>query len=86
MLTVFFGNDDGCRDSLNDGITRATDVMIFGKRASVCGYGKDCASALCGQVETVMSEIDTFASSTCNFNITREDDEEQCVRWMHGTL
>ena len=34
--------------SPNDGVTRATDSRFVGKRASVCGYGKDCASALNG--------------------------------------
>merc|ERR1712064_7806 len=46
-----FDNVYGCRHSLNDGIMRATDVMIGGKRALVCGYGdvgKGCAFALRG--------------------------------------
>ena len=34
--------------SPNDGITRATDTRLVAKRASVCGYGEDCASALNG--------------------------------------
>ena len=44
-----FDNVYGCRHSLPDGIMRATDVMIGGKRALVCGYGdvgKGCAFAL----------------------------------------
>jgi len=44
-----FDNIYGCRHSLPDGIMRATDVMIAGKKAVVCGYGdvgKGCASAL----------------------------------------
>merc|ERR1712151_152981 len=44
-----FDNVYGCRHSLPDGIMRATDVMIGGKRAVVCGYGdvgKGCAQAL----------------------------------------
>jgi adenosylhomocysteinase len=44
-----FDNLYGCRESLVDGIKRATDVMIAGKTAIVCGYGdvgKGCASAL----------------------------------------
>jgi adenosylhomocysteinase len=44
-----FDNLYGCRHSLPDGIMRATDVMIAGKRAVVCGFGdvgKGCASAL----------------------------------------
>merc|ERR1711998_206320 len=46
-----FDNVYGCRHSLPDGIMRATDVMIGGKRALVCGYGdvgKGCAFALRG--------------------------------------
>ena len=42
-----FDNNYGCRHSLIDGINRATDVMIGGKVAVVCGYGdvgKGCAS------------------------------------------
>src|SRR5882757_4754512 len=47
-----FDNLYGCRHSLIDGINRATDVMIGGKVAVVCGYGdvgKGCASSLRGQ-------------------------------------
>jgi adenosylhomocysteinase len=47
-----FDNKYGCRHSLVDGINRATDVMIGGKVAVVCGYGdvgKGCAQALRGQ-------------------------------------
>merc|ERR1712050_95846 len=46
-----FDNVYGCRHSLPDGIMRATDVMIGGKRALVCGYGdvgKGCAFAMRG--------------------------------------
>ena len=44
-----FDNIYGCRHSLVDGINRATDVMIGGKAAVVCGYGdvgKGCAESL----------------------------------------
>ena len=47
-----FDNLYGCRHSLVDGIKRATDVMLGGKVAVVCGYGdvgKGCAQALRGQ-------------------------------------
>jgi adenosylhomocysteinase len=47
-----FDNVYGCRHSLIDGINRATDVMIGGKVAVVCGYGdvgKGCAESLKGQ-------------------------------------
>ncbi len=57
-----FDNLYGCRESLLDGIKRATDVMIAGKVAVVCGYGdvgKGCAHSLRGQGARVMiTEID----------------------------
>merc|ERR1712032_1422725 len=61
-----FDNVYGCRHSLPDGIMRATDVMIGGKRALVCGYGdvgKGCASALraCG-ARVMISEIDPICA------------------------
>merc|ERR1711868_233463 len=52
-----FDNVYGCRHSLTDGIMRATDVMIGGKRALVCGYGdvgKGCAFALRGSGARVL--------------------------------
>jgi adenosylhomocysteinase len=95
-----FDNVYGCRHSLPDGIMRATDVMIGGKRALVCGYGdvgKGCAFALRGagarvmiteidpicalqacmegfqvvKMESVVSEIDIFVTTTGNFQIIR---------------
>lgn len=57
-----FDNLYGCRESLIDGIKRATDVMIAGKIAVVCGYGdvgKGCVQALRGMGATVyVTEID----------------------------
>ncbi|MFT5500145.1 MAG: adenosylhomocysteinase [Woeseiaceae bacterium] len=57
-----FDNLYGCRESLVDGIKRATDVMIAGKVAIVCGYGdvgKGCAQSLRGLGATVLiTEID----------------------------
>lgn len=57
-----FDNLYGCRESLLDGIKRATDVMIAGKIAVVCGYGdvgKGCAHSLRGQGARVkITEID----------------------------
>jgi adenosylhomocysteinase len=57
-----FDNLYGCRHSLVDGIVRATDVMIAGKTAVVCGYGdvgKGCAQSLAGQgARVVVTEID----------------------------
>ncbi len=61
-----FDNLYGCRESLVDGIKRATDVMISGKVAVVCGYGdvgKGCAQALRGQgAQVVVTEIDPICA------------------------
>lgn len=57
-----FDNLYGCRESLADGIKRATDIMIAGKAAVVCGYGdvgKGCAAALKGLgARVIVTEID----------------------------
>ncbi|MBV8217037.1 MAG: adenosylhomocysteinase [Solirubrobacterales bacterium] len=59
-------NKYGCRHSLIDGINRATDVMIGGKLAVVCGYGdvgKGCAESLRGQRgRVVVTEIDPICA------------------------
>jgi adenosylhomocysteinase len=61
-----FDNLYGCRESLVDGIKRATDVMIAGKVAVVCGYGdvgKGCAQSLGGLGATVLvTEIDPICA------------------------
>ncbi len=61
-----FDNVYGCRESLVDGIKRATDVMIAGKTALVCGYGdvgKGCVQALKGLGATILvSEIDPICA------------------------
>jgi adenosylhomocysteinase len=61
-----FDNLYGCRESLLDGIKRATDVMIAGKIAVVAGYGdvgKGCAQALAGMGATVLvTEIDPICA------------------------
>ena len=61
-----FDNLYGCRESLIDGIKRATDVMIAGKNAVVIGYGdvgKGCAQALRGMGATVyVTEIDPICA------------------------
>merc|ERR1712036_204245 len=97
-----FDNVYGCRHPLPDGIMRATDVMIGGKRVLVCGYGDAgkgsafamrgsgarvliaeidpiCALQACMEgfqvvtLESVVSEMDIFVSSTGNFNIITVD-------------
>ncbi len=61
-----FDNLYGCRESLVDGIKRATDVMIAGKVAVVCGYGdvgKGCVQALKGLGATIwVTEIDPICA------------------------
>ena len=61
-----FDNKYGCRHSLIDGINRATDVLIGGKVALVCGYGdvgKGCAESLRGQgARVVVTEIDPICA------------------------
>ena len=61
-----FDNLYGCRESLMDGIKRATDVMIAGKKCVVCGYGdvgKGCAQAFRGLGATVfVTEIDPICA------------------------
>jgi adenosylhomocysteinase len=61
-----FDNIYGCRHSVIDGLNRATDVMIAGKLALVCGFGevgKGCAQALRGQgARVVVTEIDPICA------------------------
>ncbi len=61
-----FDNLYGCRESLLDGIKRATDVMIAGKRAIILGFGdvgKGCAQALRGQGAIVyIAEVDPICA------------------------
>jgi adenosylhomocysteinase len=61
-----FDNKYGCRHSLVDGINRATDVLIGGKVAVVCGYGdvgKGCAESLRGQgARVIVTEVDPICA------------------------
>ncbi|WP_404384167.1 adenosylhomocysteinase [Knoellia locipacati] len=61
-----FDNKYGCRHSVIDGLNRATDVLIAGKVAVVCGYGdvgKGCAEALRGQgARVIVTEIDPICA------------------------
>ncbi len=61
-----FDNLYGCRESLIDGIKRATDVMIAGKLAVVCGYGdvgKGCAQSLRSQgAQVIVTEVDPICA------------------------
>ncbi|MBY0527296.1 MAG: adenosylhomocysteinase [Gemmataceae bacterium] len=76
-----FDNIYGCRESLIDGIKRATDVMISGKKVVVCGYGdvgKGCAQAFQGSGAVVyVTEIDPIcALQACmeGFQVVTMDD------------
>jgi adenosylhomocysteinase len=76
-----FDNLYGCRHSVIDGLNRATDVMISGKMAVVCGYGdvgKGCAQALKSQgARVVITEIDPIcALQACmeGFTVRRIED------------
>jgi len=76
-----FDNLYGCRHSLIDGINRATDVMIAGKIAVVCGYGdvgKGCAQSLRGQgARVVITEIDPICALQAameGYQVTTVDD------------
>ncbi len=61
-----FDNKYGCRHSLIDGINRATDTLIGGKVAVICGYGdvgKGCAESLRGQgARVIITEIDPICA------------------------
>jgi len=76
-----FDNLYGCRHSIVDGLNRATDVMLAGKVAVVCGYGdvgKGCAQALKGQgARVVVTEIDpinALQAAMEGFQVTTLDD------------
>src|ERR671914_312144 len=76
-----FDNIYGCRHSVIDGLNRATDVMIAGKVAVVCGYGevgKGCAQALKGQgARVVITEIDPICALQAameGYQVTTLDD------------
>ena len=61
-----FDNKYGCRHSLIDGLNRATDVLIGGKVAVVCGFGdvgKGCAQSLAGQgARVIVTEVDPICA------------------------
>ncbi|MCG6957780.1 MAG: adenosylhomocysteinase [Gemmatimonadetes bacterium] len=76
-----FDNIYGCRHSVIDGLNRASDVMLAGKLAVVCGYGevgKGCAQALKGQgARVVVTEIDPICAlqaSMEGFEVKRLED------------
>src|SRR5216110_3305888 len=88
-----FDNIYGCRHSLVDGLNRATDVMLGGKVAVVCGFGevgKGCAQALKGQgARVVVTEIDPIcALQACMEGyqvVTLEDDIDTADLFITAT-
>merc|ERR1712170_118119 len=78
-----FDNVYGCRHSLPDGIMRATDVMIGGKRALVCGYGdvgKGCAFALRGGgARVLVTECDLICALQACMEGFQVVTMEECV-------
>jgi adenosylhomocysteinase len=80
-----FDNLYGCRESLVDGIKRATDVMISGKVGVVCGYGdvgKGCAQALRGQgAQVVVTEIDPICALQAAMEGFRVLPSEDTLGW-----
>ena len=76
-----FDNLYGCRESLADGIKRATDVMIAGKVVCVCGYGdvgKGCAASMRGfGARVIITEIDPICAlqaAMAGFEVTTVED------------
>jgi len=76
-----FDNLYGCRHSVVDGLNRATDVMLSGKMAVICGYGdvgKGCAQALKGQgARVAVTEIDPICALQAameGYQVVRLDD------------
>jgi adenosylhomocysteinase len=76
-----FDNLYGCRESLADGIKRATDVMVAGKVAVICGYGdvgKGCAHSLRGMgARVIVTEIDpinALQAAMEGFEVTTVED------------
>jgi len=78
-----FDNVYGCRHSVTDGIMRATDVMIGGKRALVCGFGdvgKGCAMALRGSgARVLVTEVDPICALQACMEGYQVVTMEQCV-------
>merc|ERR1712086_463100 len=78
-----FDNVYGCRHSLTDGIMRATDVMIGGKRALVCGYGdvgKGCCFALRGAgARVLVTECDPICALQACMEGFQVVTMEECV-------
>ncbi len=89
-----FDNLYGCRESLADGIKRATDVMVAGKVAVVCGYGdvgKGCAHSLRGMgARVIVTEVRSHQRAASGDGRLRSDDRgryagpRRHLRHLHG--
>merc|ERR1712196_715802 len=81
-----FDNLYGCKHSLPDGICRATDVMMAGKRVLICGYGdvgKGCAFAMKGAgARVIVTEIDPI----CALQATMEGFEVNTIENVVGDI
>jgi adenosylhomocysteinase len=88
-----FDNLYGCRESLPDGLKRATDIMLAGKRVVVAGYGdvgKGCAAALKGHGARVMvTEVDPICALQASMEgydvVTMEDAAPMCDIFVTAT-
>jgi len=88
-----FDNLYGCRESLVDGIKRATDVMVAGKIAVVCGFGdvgKGCAQALAAlRAQVWVTEIDPICALQASMEgykvVTMEDAADQADLFVTAT-
>ena len=76
-----FDNKYGCRESLVDGIKRATDIMVAGKKVVICGYGyvgKGCAQSMIGYgAQVYITEIDPICALQAameGFSVVTMDD------------
>ena len=85
-----FDNIYGCRHSLPDGLARATDVMLGGKVAVVCGFGevgKGCAQSLRGQgCRVVVTEIDPICALQAameGYQVATLDEMLETCRHLH---
>ena len=87
MTKSKFDNLYGCRESLADGIKRATDVMVAGKVVVVCGYGdvgKGCADAMKGLgARVIVTEIDPdLCAAGHHGRFSGHDDGRSRFHWV----
>ncbi len=85
-----FDNLYGCRESLADGIKRATDIMMAGKAVVICGYGdvgKGCAQSMRGfGARVIIVEIDPICALQAameGYEVTTLDDVARQRGYLH---